>query len=93
MVRITRVRKQLGNNSHLGLMSFQWINEQTQQTGQTDLPNMYDWIVNKKGQAYIRDTEGNQIAIFGAVSPNGQTYLRAVKNGAWSDDLLNLPTF
>lgn len=91
MVRIIGVKKQPGNSTHLGISQFRWINEQTQQTGQTDLPNMYDWIVNKKGQAYIRDTAGNQIAVFGAVSPNGQTYLRAVKNGAWSDDLLTLP--
>lgn len=96
MIKIIGIRKQPGiyENPHLGIISFRWVNEQTQVTGETGLAGMYDWIVNKKGQAYIRDAQGTPVYIFGAISsPSGQPYIRTIKDGVWTDDLLDIPLF
>lgn len=95
MVKIIGIRKQSGtyDNPHMGIALFRWVNEQAQSTGETSRLGMYNWIVNKKGQAYIRDAQGNRVYIFAVVSPSGQLYLRAAKDGVWSDDLLEVPLF
>jgi hypothetical protein len=95
MVKIINIRKQPGTyeNQHLAIVLFRWVNEQTQVTGQTDPLGMYDWMVNKKGQAYIRSDQGNTIYVFARTSSTGQPYLQAAKDGVWTDDLLNVPVF
>jgi|GEM_PF-1453552 len=99
MIKIIAIRKDEnfhGDEPHLGVTAFKWVNEQDQTTGETSLRAMYDWIVNKKGKAFIRDSQGNQVFIFGAISnTTGQQYLRAAQDGRWTDDLLseNIPAF
>lgn len=94
-VLITHIKKESINNRepNLSIVSFRWINEETQAAGETNREVMYDWVVNKKGQAYIRDTQGNPIYVFGFLSPEGQPYLSTVKNRARTQDLLSLPVF
>ena len=75
-VRIIATRKSsppLASNEHLSLQEFKWINEQTQENGESPRNVMYDWIVNKKGQAYVRDASGNTVLVYGAISPTGTT--------------------
>lgn len=78
-------------NQHLSIAVFGWINEQTQQVGQATRASMYDWVVNKKGKAYVRGSDGTPIYLFGAVSPLGDTFLRTIRDQKWTDDLLSLP--
>ena len=99
MIRITAIKKDetiSADNPHLRVVSFKWIDDQTQRAGVTPREGMYDFLVNKKGQAFFRDpkdTTGAAIYLFGAVSPSGSTYLRGIKDGKWVDTLLDLPTF
>jgi glycerate-2-kinase len=57
--------------AHLSIENFKWINEQSLQSGVSSLSTMFDWIVNKKGQAYVK--KGDKIiSVFGAYSPVGK---------------------
>lgn len=53
---------------------------------------MFDWIVNKGGKAYIINNN-ETILVYGALSPTGVQYIRTIKDGKWTDDLLSLPEF
>ncbi|TSC89718.1 MAG: Uncharacterized protein G01um10143_208 [Parcubacteria group bacterium Gr01-1014_3] len=76
--------------AHLTIENFKWINEQSLESGLSSRTTMFDWIVNKKGQAYIKVGD-TIISVFGAVSPTGQQYIRCIKGNQWSDELLDLP--
>lgn len=97
IIRITRITPKPVSNptdkisAHLSISNFEWINEQNQKTGTSSRDLMFDWIVNKKGRAYIKKEDKN-IFIFGANAPAGQ-YIRSIEDGKWTDDLLELPEF
>jgi len=76
--------------AHLSIQNFKWVNEQTLQAGTSSLVVMFDWIVNKKGQAYIKKNDV-VIPVFGAIAPGGKPYLRCIKDRNWSNELLDLP--
>ena len=75
--------------AHKTIDTFEWVNETTQKKGQTSREEMYNWLVNQKGSAYIT-IGGENIFLFGAITPIGEKYVRAAKNGDWSNDLLEL---
>ncbi|KKU68705.1 MAG: hypothetical protein UX89_C0002G0030 [Parcubacteria group bacterium GW2011_GWA2_47_16] len=77
--------------AHSSIQNFKWVNEQTLQTGVSSLPVMFDWIVNKKGQAFVKIGNNLPVPVFGTVAPTGQQYLRCLRNSSWSDELLELP--
>jgi hypothetical protein len=56
------------------------------------MTDMFNWIVNQNGKAFVKSGSDN-VPVFGVINPTGQPYLRALNNGAWTDDLLNLPVF
>ena len=77
--------------AHLSIQNFKWINEQNPtENGTSPLSSMFDWIVNKKGSAYVKAGD-DSIPVFGAVTPAGKQYLRCLKDSKWSDELLSLP--
>lgn len=94
-VRIIKIKPKINPTdpvlAHLGIVNFQWINEENQQTGTSSRELMFDWIVNKKGKAYIRKLDGTTVPIFGAKTPQGQQYIRSVENEKWTDELIALP--
>ena len=77
--------------AHLSIENFKWINEQDFQIGTTPLVSMFDWIVNNKGVAYVKKGD-TIIPVLGAVSKTGKKYIRCLKDGTWSDELLELPS-
>lgn len=96
-IRITGINPKPANSagdsvsSHLAIESFKWTNAQSLKTGISSREIMFDWIVNKKGTAYISKNE-EVIIVLGAESPAGR-YIRAVKEGKWTNDLLDLEGF
>lgn len=78
--------------AHLAINVFKWVNEQNQTAGESYRTSVFDWIVNKKGKAYIKNGD-ETIFIFGANASSGEQYIRALKDGVWTDDLLSLPEF
>ena len=92
-VRITCIKKSGGyhENPHEAIETLGWINEATDQTGRSTRLEIYDFVVNKKGQAYVKDNHGNTAYLLGATSAKGNKYVRTVSNGKWTDNLLSLP--
>lgn len=92
-VRITCIKKSGGfhENPHVAIESLGWTNEATNESGRSSRLEMYDFVVNKKGQAYVTDNYGNTAYLQGATSASGNQYVRTVSDGKWTDNLLSLP--
>ena len=92
-VRITCINKDNGNheNPHVAITDLGWINESSNETGKSTRLQVYDWIKDKNGFAYVRDSEGNQVTVGTAVTDKGTKYVRTYRDKVWTDNLLALP--
>ena len=92
-VRITCINKDNGNhdNPHEAITALGWVNEQSGQTGISSRLEMYEWIKNKGGEAYIRDRNGNTAKVGTDVAPSGTKFVRTYADKIWTDNLLSLP--
>ena len=72
--------------SHLG-----WINEETGETGKNTRLEIYDWIKQKNGVAYVVDSRGNKAYVGTRENANGTKYLQTYADKVWTDNLLALP--
>jgi hypothetical protein len=92
-VQITCIKKQGGyhEDPHHAIESVGWLNEQSGEKGSSTRLDMYDWIKNKGGIAYVRDSYGNSISVGTAISPNGTKFIRTHADGKWTNNLLALP--
>lgn len=92
-VRITCISKDNGNhdNPHAAISNLGWINEQDGKTGSSTRLQMYDWIKNQKGVAYVKDAYGNQVQVGTAETSSGTKYVRTYRDKTWTDNLLALP--
>jgi hypothetical protein len=92
-IKITCIKKNSGNheNPYEAIESLTWINEADGKTGTNTRDTMYDWVVNKKGVAYVTDAFGNTANLIGAISPRGTRYVKTVADETTSDNLLKLP--
>jgi hypothetical protein len=97
-IRITKVTSPIPQSqaqdsiaAHRAILTFEWVNDQTQAKGVSTREALYNWVVNQKGQAYFVDNEDKQnVYVFGVDSPPGEHWLRAIKDGKWNDGLLKL---
>lgn len=92
-VRITCISKANGDheNPHVAISSLGWINEENNNRGTSTRLEMYDWIKEKSGVAYVRDNAGNQVRVGTAETPRGTKYVRTYRDKVWTDNLLALP--
>ena len=92
-VRITCISKANGDheNPHVAISSLGWINEENNSRGTSTRLEMYDWIKEKSGVAYVRDSAGNQVRVGTAETPRGTKYVRTYSDKVWTDNLLALP--
>ena len=92
-VKITCIKKDGGNheNPYIAISSMSWLNEGSNQVGTSTRLEMYDFVVNKQGVAYVKDAHGNTANLMGAVSPNGKSYVKTIADNVKSDNLLKLP--
>lgn len=91
-VRITCISKSGGDheNPHTAITSLGWINEATSETGNSTRLEMYDWIKNRSGYAYVRDSQNNQVRVGTAETDRGTKYVRTHRDKVWTDNLLAL---
>jgi len=91
-VRITCIEKDGGNheNPYVAISHLQWIKDGTSETGRTTRVDMYDFVVNKNGQAYVKDAYGNVAYLIGAISTRGNKYVKTVADETKTDNLLKL---
>src|SRR5678815_4949188 len=92
-VRITCIKKDNGNheNPFVAITSLSWIEDGTNQTGTSSRDQMYEFVVNKKGSAYVQDYLGNRSNLRGAVTEKGTQYVKTYSDNVISDNLLKLP--
>ncbi len=93
-VRITCVSKPSGDNQdpHEAISSLGWVNEDTQAKGISTRLEIYDFIKNKGGQAYVVDRSGNKASVGALENSRGTKYVRTYADGVWTDNLLSLPS-
>lgn len=91
-VKITCIKKDGGNheNPYTAISSMKWLNESTNQTGVSSRMEMYDFVVNQNGTAYVKDAYGNMANLMGAISPKGTKYVKTYADSVTSDNLLKL---
>lgn len=92
-VRITCIGKAGGDheNPHVAISSLGWVNEENNERGTSTRLEMYDWIKNQAGYAYVRDATGNQVQVGTAESRSGTKFVRTYRDRVWTDNLLALP--
>ncbi|MEA3539913.1 MAG: DUF3892 domain-containing protein [Pseudomonadota bacterium] len=92
-VRITCISKDGGNheNPYSAISDLGWIEDGTNKTGKSTRLQMYDWIKNKNGKAYVRDANGATAWVGTAESARGTKYVRTYRDSTWTDNLLALP--
>lgn len=79
----------LAIQAHKTIDIFEWVNEKTQVKNNSTRKILYNWLVNQGGSAYI-SKGGENIYVFGTTAPTGEHYIRAAKDGVWTNDLLSL---
>jgi hypothetical protein len=92
-IRITCIKKAGGNHEdpHVAISELGWINEQDSKTGRNTRIEIYNWIKDEKGVAYVKDGYGNVAYLVAKVSRNGNPYVQTVADGTPTDNLLKLP--
>jgi hypothetical protein len=92
-VRITCITKDNGNHEspYVAIENVGWVNEATSKTGNSTRVQMYDWVVNEKGDAFVKDAQGNVAHLMGAISVRGNKYVKTVADETKTDNLLRLP--
>lgn len=92
-IRITCIRKSGGFHAdpHHAISELAWVNEQTRETGTSTRLEIYDWVKNQNGVAYVRDSHGNQARVGTREHSNGTKFVQTFADRVWTDNLLALP--
>lgn len=78
-----------GSSLHEHIATLQWTNPATNDVGSSDRETLVDWI-RRGGDARVRDAQSEiRVGVVDASPP----YLRTYSDGAWTNNLLSLPTF
>jgi uncharacterized protein DUF3892 len=92
-IRITCINKSGGYHSdpHHAISDLGWVNDSTGEQGKSTRQQVYDWLKNQSGQAYVLDKLGNKAYVFPRENENGTKYVQTVADRVWTDNLLALP--
>jgi hypothetical protein len=92
-IRITCIKKSNGyhEDPHHAISELGWTSEQTNETGRSTRLEMYDWIKNQNGVAFVADARGNKARVGGREHANGTKYVQTYADRIWTDNLLALP--
>lgn len=92
-VRITCIRKASGDHydPHTAISQLGWVNEETNESGQSTREEIYDWLKRRNGVAYVLDRQGNKAYLYPKVNAEGTAFVQTYADGIWTDNLLALP--
>ncbi len=93
-VQIICISKDSGyhENPYTAISNLGWINESTGEKGNSTRLDMYTFVENKDGDAYVKDpNDGSKVYLIGAISSRGTKYVKTVPNDTEADNLLKLP--
>jgi hypothetical protein len=91
-IRVTCIKKSGGyhENPHEAISTFGWIEDGTENTGQTDREAMWNWVT-AGGHAYVKDAQGNVARVYAKTNSRGTHFLQTEADGTPADNLLKLP--
>lgn len=91
-VRITCINKANGQheNPYTAISHLGWSQDGTGNTGRSTREQMYDWIKNQNGQAYVQAGTA-RARVITAVSSRGTRYVKTEADSTDRDNLLKLP--
>jgi len=92
-IRITCISKEGGfhQDPHHAISHLGWVNEQDGETGRNTRLEIYTWLKNKDGKAYVKDRVGNIAYVYPTEHVNGTKFVQTYADKVWSDNLLSLP--
>lgn len=91
-IRITCIKKSNGDHENPceAITSLGWINEKTGNSSSSTRQEMYNWIKNDGGYAYVQIGE-LKVKLITAESSKGTPYVKTSPNETEDDNLLKLP--
>lgn len=91
-VRITCINKANGQheNPYVAISHLGWIEDGTGKSGKNSREEIYDFVVNKNGEAYVA-AGSTRARLIGAISPRGTRYVKTAANSTERDNLLEVP--
>ena len=92
-VRITCIKKSGGyhQDPHHAIEDLGWVNEATGKTGENTRLQIYTFLKDEKGTAYVKDRAGNLAYLYPRENSNGTKFVQTYADKVWTDNLLSLP--
>lgn len=91
-IKITCINKDNGNheNPNVAITHLGWVNEFNGASGKNTRLEVYNWIKNDKGEAYVKDVHGNKAKLITAETSNGTEYVKTEADTSLKNNLLSL---
>ncbi len=95
MIYITEVRMSRDGKKHEHIEAVRWEHRGSpDETGESTVEEMIDWIDRKDGFVHVRDRDGHDVPVQVVRPANIRPYLRTSPDKKiWKDDLLDLPRY
>jgi hypothetical protein len=92
-IRITCINKSGGYHAdpHHAIQHLGWVEDGTAKAGNNTRLEVYDWIKDQKGSAYVLDFRRNKAYVGTRENAHGTKYLQTYADQVWTDNLLALP--
>jgi hypothetical protein len=92
-VRITCINKSGGyhQDPHHAISDLGWIEDGTGKTGKSTRLQIYNWLKNDNGVAYVQDWRGNKAYLYPRENAHGTQFVQTQADGVWTDNMLALP--
>mgnify|MGYP001248362136 CR=1 FL=1 len=93
-VQIICINKDSGNheNPYTAISYLGWKSDSNGSIGKSTRLEMYDFVKNKNGFAYVKDpNDGSKAYLTGEETSRGTKYVKTLPNDTRADNLLKLP--
>jgi len=92
-IRITCINKESGHHDdpHHAITNLGWVEDGTGKKDKSTRLQMYDWLKDKGGVAYVLDKFGNKANLYPRENAAGTKFVQTYADKVWTDNLLSLP--
>lgn len=92
-IRIICINKQQGyhQDPHHAISYLGWTEDGIGNTGKSTRLDVYDWLKNKNGAAYVLDRFGNKAYLYPRENAAGTKFVQTYGDKVWTNNLLSLP--
>lgn len=92
-IRITCIKKAGDDHfdPHVAISELRWVNDRASGSGSSTREQVYDWLKNRNGVAYVVDRNGNKAFVYPRENAFGTRFVQTHADGVWTDNLLAVP--